>query len=295
MLDQVDVLDAVRRRYSCRTYDGRPLSAALWADLQALVNATGAGPHGTEPRIELLPVVGDDRARVRLGTYGFISRPSAYMVGVVSAAGDAGVLEDLGYVLEALVLRTTLLKLGTVWLGGTFTRGRFRRALELGQSESLPAVIAFGHAAERARASDGVIRRGAGADQRLSWEELFFEVDGGAAPFGRPLSRERAGTLTPALDAVRMGPSASNKQPWRIVRDGDRWHFYLHRTPGYRRRNNLATVADIQRLDMGIAMCHFEAACHQLGIGGGWSFLDPQHPLLDALTTYVATWTDGQR
>ena len=34
------------------------------------------------------------------------------------------------------------------------------------------------------------------------------------------------------LEMVRIAPSASNKQPWRVVRDGPAWHFYCQRTPG---------------------------------------------------------------
>ena len=37
------------------------------------------------------------------------------------------------------------------------------------------------------------------------------------------------------LEMVRRGPSASNKQPWRVVRAGERWHLYLQRTRGYGR------------------------------------------------------------
>jgi len=59
---------------------------------------------------------------------------------------------------------------------------------------------------------------------------------------------------------VRIAPSASNKQPWRIVKIEGAWHFFLERTKGYGDGIifKLLKLADIQRLDMGIAMCHFE-------------------------------------
>ncbi len=46
----------------------------------------------------------------------------------------------------------------------------------------------------------------------------------------------------------------------------------------------------MQRIDMGIAMCHFELAALQLGPAGNWTFEDPGLPLPGPLTSYVATW-----
>ena len=75
-----------------------------------------------------------------------------------------------------------------------------------------------------------------------------------------------------ALEMLRLAPSASNKQPWRIVRQSGRWHFCLARTAGYRAGlgEKLLKLEDIQRVDMGIAMCHFELALQSLGSSGRW-------------------------
>ena len=68
----------------------------------------------------------------------------------------------------------------------------------------------------------------AGSDGRLAWERLFFDQ-----AFGTPLTREAAGEYATPLEMVRLGPSASNKQPWRIVREGGAWHFYVQRNRYY--------------------------------------------------------------
>jgi nitroreductase len=93
---------------------------------------------------------------------------------------------------------------------------------------------------------------------------------------------------------VRLGPSASNKQPWRVMKNGDSWHFFLARTRGYGqgRFRRTGRAADMQRLDMGIAMCHFELAARELGLDGRWvttvPVIDP--PAIDDLTEYTASW-----
>jgi hypothetical protein len=93
---------------------------------------------------------------------------------------------------------------------------------------------------------------------------------------------------------VRIGPSASNKQPWRIIRDADPpvFHLFLERTKNYYENNRrMFGLMDIQRIDMGIAMCHFETSCREAGIAGAWAVNPPQGINLPPRTSYVATWS----
>jgi hypothetical protein len=206
-------------------------------------------------------------------------------------------LEDFGWVLEQTVLYATGLGLGTVWLGGTFTKSRFAQLLNLRAPESVPAVIATGYPADGTRAWDLFVRRRANADERLPWHKLFFEASSGEHTkgiFETPLPEDRAGRYAEVLEMVRQAPSASNKQPWRIVRDGERWHFYLQRTRGYAARNSLLGVADMQRIDMGIVMCHWELTAEELGLGGRWEVADPSFTKPDELISYTVSWVPGE-
>ena len=69
-----------------------------------------------------------------------------------------------------------------------------------------------------------------------------------------------------AIEMVRIAPSASNKHPWRVVLDetGKSFHFFMERTPGY--NNNPLLKSDLQRIDTGVAMYHFEAAVKNAGL-----------------------------
>ena len=150
----------------------------------------------------------------------------------------------------------------------------------------MPAVSSVGYCAKKPRLLERAIRRGAKGDRRLHWERLFFDGN-----FNTVLSPQAAGKYAEALQMVRLGPSASNRQPWRVLKDGDDWHFYLNRTPGYRQRRlvKLTSTADLQRVDMGIAMCHFELAIRQLGLDGGWEHDDPGIEV-DEYTEYSCSW-----
>ena len=80
---------------------------------------------------------------------------------------------------------------------------------------------------------------------------------------------------------LRYAPSAVNRQPWRVIRNEKRYHFYLKHDKGYVSES----TGDLQKVDMGIAFCHFMS-----GINGLLCFEDP-HLATDAGTEYIGTVT----
>lgn len=273
----------IKQRRSCRTYEDKPIAPETVQQLKAHLATAGQGPLGTTVRLELLVAAEHDRAALRgLVSYGFVKNPAAFIVGAV--AHGAKDMEDFGYLMERAILEATALGLGTCWLGGTFSRSRFAELIGLQAGESLPAVASVGYAAGRPRLQDVLVRRMAGADRRLPWSTLFFDGE-----WGVPMTPQSAGVYAKPLEMVRLGPSASNRQPWRILRQGRQWHFYLRRTPGYRQ----VGAADLQRVDMGIAMCHWALTTGELGPPGGWQVADPGLALPDALSEYVVSWIEG--
>ncbi|MBN1889718.1 MAG: hypothetical protein JW850_17105 [Thermoflexales bacterium] len=286
MLYSKAITEIIRERFSCRTYLERPIDNEKRDKLAELAASTTTGPFGSQSRFKLLSATEADRQALKgLGTYGFIKNPAGFIVGAVGEADKN--LEDFGYLMEQLILFATDLGLGTCWLGGSFTKSSFAKKISAGRGERTPAVVSVGHIADKPAAADAVIRRSARSEHRYGWDRLFF-----AGQFGAPLSQAAAGDYAVPLDMVRLGPSASNKQPWRIVKDGGKWHFYLRRTPGYRQKwyTKLLRIDDMQRLDMGVAMCHFQLTADELGLKGVWAVREPGIAKLDDLTEYTASW-----
>jgi nitroreductase len=287
--------ELIRRRYSCRSYDQRVIDHATGTSLEETCRNVGTGPFGNGIRIVLISTrEEDDRALRRLGTYGFIKGAQGFLIGAVTPAPNA--LVDFGYVFELVILRATDLGLGTCWLGGTFTKSRFARAIHVAGKETMPAASAVGYADERARIRGG-IRLRMGMNRRMNADALFFD-----GAIGVPLKTHQAEPYGAALEAVRWAPSASNKQPWRLVRTEAGYHFYLQRTPRYGKGSLLFTVlrlADLQLLDIGIAMSHFELVARETGCTGIWVLDDPcladtalrdGSTGVDTVPEYVATW-----
>ena len=280
------VVEIIRKRYSCRTYQSDPLDENIHQALSDYAVSAKKGPLGNQTRFELIAASEDDpKALKSLGTYGFIKDAPGFIVGAVEEGKYN--LEDFGYQLELVILHATNLGLGTCWLGGTFTKSSFAKKISAREGELVPGVASVGYAAKKPRWIETFLRRDHATDRRLAWEELFFE-----GKFGKPLAREGLRGYSMALEMVRLGPSASNRQPWRIVKDDRCWHFYLQRTPGYRESPlvRFTTVADLQRIDMGIAMCHFESTVRELGLGGEWKILEPQIEVPDEFTEYTMSW-----
>jgi hypothetical protein len=143
-----------------------------------------------------------------------------------------------------------------------------------------------GHATPRRSLTDSVIRWSAGARARKSRDQLFFD-----GMFGAALSDAAAGPFLEPTEMVRLGPSASNRQPWRIVKEKGApvLHFFMRRSAGY---GKLVRTVDLQRIDMGIAMCHFELTAKELGLPGAWRISEPDIGPLPERTTYLVSW-DG--
>jgi nitroreductase len=281
------ITDIIRKRHSCRTYSTRPVEKDLIDQLEQLLADSPAGPFGSRPRFELITATDEDRDALKdLGTYGLIKDPAGFILSAVKQSPRD--LEDFGYAMERIILYATDLGLGTCWLGGSFTKSTFAEKISADEDETMPAVASIGHMAPKMSMVEKVMRWGAGAKNRKHWKDLFFNNG-----FNGSLSPEDTGKWAQPLEMVRIAPSASNRQPWRIVRESTtrRFHFYLQRTKRYQTRNKmLFGMADLQRVDMGIAMCHFEMTCNDSGLSGKWSFDEPDIGKLPESTAYVASW-----
>ncbi|HVO65820.1 MAG TPA: nitroreductase family protein [Syntrophales bacterium] len=285
MLYSKPIMEVIRQRFSCRTYFEKPVEEYKRQRLIEFMSSNSTGPLGTPVRLKLIAATEQDRSSLKgLGTYGIIKGATGFIVGAVRNSKKN--LEDYGYLMERAILYATDIGLGTCWLGGTFTRSRFAKKISAAAGETVPAVVSIGYIAEMGR-FEGKMRQFVGSQNRHPWKDLFFEKK-----FGVLLSPEDAGTYVTPLEMVRIGPSASNKQPWRIVKDGNTWHFYLHRTKGY--GNSLTfkflRLADLQRVDMGIAMSHFELTANEIGLKGKWIVREPQVKKPDSLTEYTVSW-----
>jgi hypothetical protein len=279
------ITDVIDKRFSCRTYVNQPIEVAKKQQMETYISSLDSGPFGSPPCFRLLAASNGNRQALRgLGTYGLIKGNTGFIVGLTEKRDHH--LEDFGYLMEQIILFATSINLGTCWVGGGFSRSSFADQVEQRAEETIPAVACVGYASEKRSMVDRIIRLRSAPRVRLPWERLFFNGDCRSS-----LSPEDAGAFAVPLEMVRLGPSAVNGQPWRIIKDGMSWHFYLQRSRGYRWLSaGLFGVPDLQRIDMGIAMCHFELTAIELGLEGCWTADPPEIKDFEAAGEYTASW-----
>lgn len=261
------IMAVIKERHSVRTYEDAPLPIDLKEKLRTYLNAINEseGVFGGKIRVDLIEK-SEVEKEVKLGTYGVIKGAQAFLA-VAANTGDYA-LEDLGYLFEKVVLFCTSIGLGTVWLGGTFNKGHFARAMQLRAGETLPIISPVG--IESSQKSLIAKLFGVNTNKRLDFGQLFFDGD-----FKRPLTPEKAMDLGEVLEMVRLAPSAMNKQPWRILKGKDALHIYSD------------GKIDMSRVDMGICLCHLALAAEEKGIGGTFKVMKPE---LDAPYKYLVSW-----
>jgi hypothetical protein len=271
----------VRHRYSCRKYKTSFISEKSQTDIVEFINTLPAGPFNAPNRFKLVTSNGQDSNALRgLGTYGTIKNPSGYIIGAAKPSEKD--LEDFGYRMEMIILKATELRLGSCWLGGFFTRSSFSKMIGTEKDETLPAICSLG-IPEFEKTNEQIYQ----SRSRFPWDVLFFSEN-----FNTSLNPKMAGKYAPPLEMVRLAPSAQNRQPWRIVKQGDNWHFYLQRTKGYREMvlPGLTGISDLQRIDMGICMAHFESSAREDGLKGQWQMNNPGIQTPNKLVEYTISW-----
>ena len=278
------ITDLIKERTSVRSYTGKPLENDVKEELKHLLeNNSFNNPFSkfaSNVRFELISMPEfDPQEKKRLGTYGIIEGAQDFIVGAVKKSKYDR--EQYGYILETIILVATDMGLGTCWLGGTFNRSLFSKKINKKSDEHVPAITPVGYW-DKKNSRDVAIRSYIKANKRFPWSHLFFEGN-----FTNPLIQEKTGEFSTLLQMVRLGPSASNQQPWRIIKEVDKniFHFYIV----YSRSGNSQGYNIFRRLDIGIAVSHFNLSAQELGIQGNW-FIDEPDILGSEDFLYIISW-----
>lgn len=263
------ITEIIKKRHSVRSYENIGISKDVKEKLQAYLDEVNnsVGPFGGKVKIQLVQKYDTDKA-IKLGTYGVIKGANYYLA--VAYKKSTYALEDLGFLFEKVILYCTSLGLGTVWLGGTFNKGNFAKAMELKEDEILPIVSPVG--IEGGKKSILAKMFGNNTFKRKDFAQIFFYEN-----FDTSLTSEEAKEYNEILEMVRLAPSAVNKQPWRILKEDNIYHIYSE------------GKSEISRIDIGICICHFYLSAKEKGLKGEIKVLSGRE---DNKYKYVASWIE---
>jgi len=253
--------EMIKQRKSVRTFDGRELTAADRESLSDYISRMD-NPFHVPVDFCLLDAKEYDLSSP------VISGANTYMAAKVKRVEHFEIA--YGYSFEKACLYALSLGIGTVMLAASLSRSTFEKAMDVQEDEVLPTASPVGYPAEKRSVLERLMRKALKADDRILFSKLFFD-----GSFGKGLSKEAAaegdlGVFAEALEMARLAPSAANKQPWRAVVERDRVHFYEHQTM------KESPLGDVQKVDVGIALCHFDMSMEEAGIAGEFVFEEPE-------------------
>lgn len=249
-----DVKAAIKKRVSVRSFERKSLTAE---DKNKLMDFSEAltNPFNVNVRVQYISK-NSGAENVKLGTYGTIKGAKDFLA--ITVKDETFAMEAVGYQFENVVLYATDMGLGTVWLAATFSRKNFEDAMEIREDELFPCICPIGYPSEKRSLVEKFTRAGLGSKKRKAWNQLFYLQD-----FTKTMSQADAGQYETALEMLRLAPSATNAQPWAVVKEGNHYHFFCH----YK-----SSIGDdmkkIKHLDLGIALAHFHQTAMSDGLSG---------------------------
>ena len=256
----IDVKEAVKKRVSTRSFEDKSLSGDDKNRLLEINNGL-KNPFDVNVRVQYISKdLGADG--VQLGTYGTIKGAKDYLA--ITVKDEPFAMEAVGYQFENLVLNATQMGLGTVWLAATFSRKDFEKAMDIDSDDLFPCIIPVGYPSEKKSFIEKLTRVGLGSKNRKAWDKIFFSND-----FKHSLSKDDAGAYEQALEMLRLAPSSTNTQPWAVVKEGNKFHFFCDY------KNNInEDMRKIKHLDLGIALSHFHQTAMADGLTGKFEIKD---------------------
>ncbi len=281
-MEEKSVFNIIKSRTSWRSYSPENISSEHIKKIEDIIKNNNTGPFGNRINIKLISKAHPGNKALKLGTYGFIKGAKYFIVGIITNGQNNFI--DFGYIFEKTILELTSLNLATCWVGGTYKRGEYAKTVKLGDDEMIPSISPVGYPSVLRSRKDKLIRLGAGSHKRKAFDKLFFDNS-----FSKPLNPENCGKYHKVLEMVRLAPSASNRQPWRIIKEEklNNYHFYLARDENYQK---LMKQIDLQLIDMGIAMSHFDLSSKEFALSGNWDIINPTNNT--ASLEYMFSWIE---
>ena len=249
------VKDLIKKRMSVRTFDERELSPDDRKRLEDYISSLG-NPFGVPVEFRLL-----DAEENHLSSPVIVGEKT-YLAAKVKRVEHYEIA--YGYSFEKACLYALSLGIGTVMLAASLSRSTFEQAMNVQGDEVLPTASPVGYPAKKRSIRENLMRKGLKADERIAFGKLYFD-----GSFAAGLTEEAAGDFSEALEMARLSPSATNKQPWRAVVDGDKVHFYEQKSL------KDSSLGDIQKVDVGIALAHFHMTMEENGAAGKFVFAEP--------------------
>jgi nitroreductase len=258
------LFESIYKRCSVRKYESEPLANGLLEQVKELTHSMPRLDSSISMEVHII----EDGAKIQnisrgiIGSYGKFNAPH-YLV--VTSEEKPWYMENVGFSLEYLVLKLTTLNLGTCWIGGFIKKSLLKDIIVIPDNHVPVIVIAFGYPLNPSEFSARNLRFNLPDEIQATPEKYFDPTEKLVAETKRKeIDEIVCGDLDEVwltiMDAVRHAPSAINSQPWRFYKKDNVIHLY-----GVKRTKIAQTLEYINKIDLGIALCHLLAGAQLKG------------------------------
>ena len=243
--------DALFLRRSQRKYSGEIPDERATSKIEKL--CTDFRPF-TGSRAVLVTEPANDVFKGAVGPYFFKVTEAPYYIAFIADMKAPNVQSITGYLGEGIILEATYLGLNTCWVGGFFRRDSVMRQVTLQRDERVLAITPVGYSKDS-------------ADRVGAMPIKYRRKNLNKLVIGENSNKNK--WIKSALDAARIAPSATNRQPWRFKTSDDSITISSD--------SNREGFGVSRKLDCGIAMLHLELGARYAGAPGSWEFLKFPH------------------
>lgn len=261
----MNIIEAMKERRSVRSFNGEGLTKEQKTQLEKAI-AESYSPFGGKLTIRLKEF--DLKEGYKPSTYGMISGAEDFFL--LGIGSDEASALTAGFQFEQVVLKAWQLGLGTCWIAATFKGSDFEKGEQWPEGEELKVICPVGTAVKPSM-KEKLTRLTLGSKNRKPFDDLFFYDD-----FKTPVPADNR--FREALEMLRIAPSSTNSQPWRVLVESNSVHFYY-------KPKSPASV-----LDTGIGICQFYETERFYGHNGSFSKIT-NAPLPPEDWKYLVTYT----
>jgi nitroreductase len=243
--------DAIKGRRSRRSFQNKQIKKEHLAQISSMCDEFHPYPSARSVLVRNSP---DKTFKGVIGSFGKIKNSPAF-IAFIGDLENPNVQEQVGYTSEGIILEAEAIGLSTCWVGGFFNKRVVESLFDVSNNEKVIAITPVGYAEKNPTIQEKLMTGFGRTHRRKELSSLISGID----------TSNRPDWVNLALEAVRLAPSAANRQPWRFHVEQDSITVSID--------NKKREFGISKRLDCGIAMLHLEIAILNSCISGRWQFL----------------------
>lgn len=258
----MNIISVLNNRKSVRSYLRKDINAEILD--KVISEAINSEPLYRDIDIQFKLIIDGHKFSKKIqGHAGYFGKvfDAPHYIAVISE-NKKGFLENLGYKVEKLMIKSHELGLGTCWMELLFDTEKINKILDIDENHKALIITPIGY--EKSPLIKKIIKiENQKNTQRKSLNEIVtFDIWNN---FRKPVISFELECLK-IMEYAKLAPSWGNKQPWRFLIDGKKILVFSEKDKISERKQKL----NYYRIDCGIIMLYIKLLFEEFGANVKW-------------------------